>query len=93
MAQEGEVFGGVAGAHAALILGKGDIERPVQLVPDAPVAARRPGGLAGIGWKAAQEEAGFGGGLSADLADAFDPADAAQALPQRAILQPAESPR
>ena len=45
VAQEGEVFGGVAGAHAALILGEGHIERPVQLVLDPPMAARRAGEL------------------------------------------------
>ena len=90
VAQKSEVFGSVTGAHAVLILGEGHIERPVQLVLDAPMAARRTGEFAGIGAKAAQEEAGFRGGLAVDLADAFDHADAAQALPQCAILQPAD---
>ena len=39
VAQKSEVFGGVTGAHATLILGEGHIERPVQLVLDAPPGA------------------------------------------------------
>src|SRR5260221_9607999 len=40
-AQHGEVLGGVADAHPALILTKGHVEQPVDLVFNAPMGAHR----------------------------------------------------
>jgi hypothetical protein len=37
--QEGEVAGGGAVAHAAVVLAEGDVEHPMQRVLDAPVPA------------------------------------------------------
>ena len=38
-AEQGEVAGGGAMAHSAIIFSEGDIENPMQAVLDAPVAA------------------------------------------------------
>ncbi len=39
--QHGEVLGGVAHAHAALVLTEGHVEQPVDLILDAPMAPNR----------------------------------------------------
>src|ERR1700760_2151965 len=41
-AQEGEIAGGGAVAHAAVVLAAGDVERPMQRVLDAPVPMDHP---------------------------------------------------
>src|SRR4051812_30087840 len=58
LAQEGEVAGGGAVAHPAVILMEGDVENPVQGVLDAPVPADRPDQDGGIIAAAGEEVAG-----------------------------------
>src|SRR3712207_6449730 len=71
LAQEGEVAGGGAVAHAAVVLAEGDVEDPVQRVLDAPVAADGPDQDGGNVAAAGEEVAGLG----LDLAGAADAAD------------------
>jgi hypothetical protein len=59
-AQEGEVAGGGAVAHAAVILADGDVEHPVQSVLDAPVPADCPDQDGGIVAAAGEEIADLG---------------------------------
>ena len=47
-AQGGEVFGGVAGAGAALVFAEDGVEHPVELVFHAPVAAHGAGEAGGV---------------------------------------------
>src|SRR4051812_11909664 len=71
LAQEGEVAGGGAIAHATVVLTEGDIEDPVQRVLDAPVPADgfdQDGGIIA----AAREEVAD---LGFDLTGAGDAAD------------------
>src|SRR5215213_1185520 len=70
-AQEGEVAGGGAVAHPAVILTEGDVENPMQGVLDAPVPADRPDQDGGIVAAAGEEVADLG----LDLAGAGDAAD------------------
>ena len=52
-AQEGEIAGGGAVAHAAVVLAAGDVERPMQRVLDAPVPADgldQDGGIMNLAW-------------------------------------------
>src|SRR4051812_34130248 len=70
-AQEGEVAGGGAVAHPAVILTEGDVEHPVQGILDAPVPADGWGQDGGIVAAAGEEIAG----LSLDLAGTVDAAD------------------
>src|SRR4051794_26846705 len=75
LAQEGEVAGGGAVAHPAVILMEGDVENPVQGVLDAPVPADRPdqdGGIIAAAGAAAGEEVA---GLGLDFAGTVDAAD------------------
>src|SRR3954464_1556906 len=71
LAQEGEVAGGGAVAHPAVILMEGDVENPVQGVLDAPVPADRPDQDGGIIAAAGEEVAGLG----LDFAGTVDAAD------------------
>src|SRR5690242_21630340 len=71
LAQEGEVAGGGAVAHPAVILAEGDVEHPVQGVLDAPVPADRPDQDGGIVAAAGEEVADLG----LDLTGASDAAD------------------
>src|ERR671916_584375 len=70
-AQEGEVAGGGAVAHPAVILTEGDVENPMQGVLDAPVPADCPDQDGGIVAAAGEEVADLG----LDLAGAVDAAD------------------
>ena len=88
--QGGQIGGGVAGAHAALILAQGDIEHPVQGVFDAPVAADGAGQFRGVRRKAAQIVATLARDVVADLALGFDHGHAAQGRPLGAVGQPVE---
>src|SRR3712207_2025102 len=71
LAQKGEVAGGGAVAHPAVILTEADVEHPVQGVLDAPVPADRPDQDGGIIAAAGEE----GEGLGLDLAATGDAAD------------------
>src|SRR5688500_10219276 len=71
LAQEGEVAGGGAVAHPAVILAEGDVENPMQGVLDAPVPADRPGQDGGSVAAAGEQVADLGLGL----AGAVDAAD------------------
>src|SRR5215210_7983383 len=70
-AQEGEVAGGRAVAHATVILTEGDVEHPMQRVLDAPVPADGLDQDGGIIATAGEEVAGLG----LDLAGAGDATD------------------
>ena len=72
VAQGGQMVGGVAGAHAALVLAQGDVEHPVEGVFDAPVAADGAGQLGGVWWQAAQVVAPLAGALATNLAGGLD---------------------
>src|SRR5919199_1740422 len=73
-AQEGEVAGGGAVAHPAVVLAEGDVENPMQGVLDAPVPADRPDQDGGIVAAAGEEGTGLGLGLAGavDAADCLD---------------------
>src|ERR1035437_6164855 len=82
MTEDGEVLGCIAGAHAAVVLTKGDIEDPVKLVFDSPVGAN---GLEGLG--GGETEAGadhvalLGRSLAPDGPVDFDEREATESLP------------
>src|SRR4029453_4253921 len=63
-AQGGEVAGGGAVAHPAVILAEGDVENPMQGVLDAPVPADGPDQDGGIVAAAGEEVADLGLGLA-----------------------------
>src|SRR3712207_1597897 len=71
LAQEGEVAGGGAVAHATVVLAEGDVEDPMQGVLDAPVPADGLDQDGGIVAAAGEEVADLGLGL----AGAGDPAE------------------
>src|SRR5919202_4283730 len=72
LAQEGEVAGGGAVAHPAVILTEGDVEHPVQGVLDAPVPADRLDQDGGIIAAADEEVTGLGLDLAGAAADRLD---------------------
>src|SRR5215212_6180412 len=72
LAQEGEVAGSGAVAHATVVLAEGDVEDPVQRVLDAPVPADGFDQDGGIVAAAGEEEVAD---LGLDLAAAGDAAD------------------
>src|SRR3954462_8876845 len=71
LAQKGEVAGGRAVAHAAVVLAEGDVEHPAERVLDAPMPADGPGQDGGIVAAAGDEVAELG----LDLVSAADAAD------------------
>src|ERR671939_1869498 len=71
LAQQGEVAGGGAVAHPAVVLAEGDVEDPVQSVLHAPMPPDRPRQSDGIVAAAGEEVADLG----LDLAGAGDAAD------------------
>src|SRR5215217_8466472 len=71
LAQEGEVAGSGAVAHATVVLAEGDVEDPVQRVLDAPVPADGLDQDGGIVAAAGEEAADLG----LNLASAGDAAD------------------
>src|SRR3954468_22693010 len=89
LAQEGEVAGGGAVAHPAVILMEGDVENPVQGVLDAPVPADRPDQDGGIIAAAGEEVAGLGLDFAGtvDAADRLDRQHGAEIGPVAQLLE------
>ena len=84
LAQEGEVAGGGAIAHAAIVIAEGDVEHSVQRGLDAPVPADGPDQDGGLITAAGEKVADLGFGL----AGAVDAADRLSRQ-QRAEIEPA----
>src|SRR3954469_16441935 len=82
-AEQGEVAGGGAMAHSAIIFSEGDIENPVQSILDAPVAADGLGQDGRIVVAAGEEVADLSFGLigAVDAADRLDRQQGAQIGP------------
>src|ERR687894_3044092 len=85
-AQKGEVAGGGAVAHPAVILAEGDVENAMQGVLDAPVPADGPDQDGGIVAAAGEEVADLGLGL-AGAVDAADRLGRQQGAEMRRFVQ------
>ena len=70
--QGGEILGGVAGAGAAWVFAEDDVEHPVELVLDAPVAADGSREFLRIQFEAAQVVAAPGAGFPVEIAHGLD---------------------
>ena len=65
MSNGGEVLRGVALAHPAIVLAKGHIQTPMQLILNGPMRANRLGEDLGVGLDRGDEIAPLGGDLVA----------------------------
>ena len=81
MSDDGHVVGAMAGPQAGQVLLELDVEHPVELVFDAPVAAHD--GVEALGREGLAEQivAGLGAGAAADLAAGDDLADGLESGP------------
>ena len=89
-AEDAEVGDGVARAGAAEVLAEDDVQDPVALVLDGPVAAHGLGEESDVQRQAAEVVAPFDGDLVADLPGGLDQADAAQAGPLGPVGEPVD---
>ena len=88
VSEDGEIFIRMARANSALIFSESDIEPPVQIVFDAPMASCGGSPQLRVGRDAADEMTHFSADLLTDMAFGLHRADAAKPFPSALVVEP-----
>lgn len=86
----GEIMSGVAGTGAHLVIGKGDIHAPVELVFDGPVLTNGTSGALGIRGQTGNVETLLDAGLAFDGSLGLDDDEGLEIRPLRWVMQAIE---